>query len=122
MYGNTANAYKKYGDNNIKTASQKGLLIMLYGGAIKFCRLAEVAISENNIERRNENLKRVQDIITELKVTLNYDTGEIADKLENLYSYMCSELAQANINNDEMKISSVRNMLNELKETWSSIN
>ncbi len=117
-----ANAYKIYETNGVKTASPKKLLVMLYEGAIKFCRLAEMAINENNIERRNENLKRAQDIITELQVTLNHDAGEIAEKLEMLYSYMNSELVLANINNDVMKVTFVRSMLDELKEAWNSIN
>ncbi|MEA3423538.1 MAG: flagellar export chaperone FliS [Bacillota bacterium] len=117
-----ANAYKTYETNSVKTAPPKKLLIMLYEGAIKFCRLAEMAINENNIERRNENLKKAQDIITELQVTLNHDAGEIAEKLEMLYSYMNSELVQANINNDVTKIIFVREMLDELKEAWNSIN
>ena len=118
----TANAYKIYETNNIKTASPKKLVVMLYEGAIKFCRLAEIAINENSIEKRNENLKRAEDIITELQITLNHDVGEIADKLEMLYAYMLSELIQSNINNDVTKVIFVRSMLTELKEAWNSIN
>ncbi|MBN2258981.1 MAG: flagellar export chaperone FliS [Clostridiales bacterium] len=121
MYANTSNAYRIYESNNVKTASPKGLIIMLYEGAIKFCRFAEMAINENNIERRNENLKKAQDILTELQVTLNHDAGEIAEKLEMLYAYMNSELVQANIQNDGMKVAYVRSMLEELKEAWNAI-
>ncbi len=121
MYGNTSSAYKTYETNSITTASPKGLIMMLYDGAIKFCRLAEMAIDENNIERRNYNLKKAQDILIELRVTLNHDAGELAKNLEILYEFMYNQLVQANTKNDQMQVVEIRTMMTELKDTWKLI-
>ena len=121
MYGNTSSAYKTYETNSITTASPKGLIMMLYDGAIKFCRLAEMAIDENNIERRNYNLKKVQDILIELRVTLNHDAGELAKNLEILYEFMYNQLVQANTKNDQLQVVEVRTMMTELKDAWKLI-
>src|SRR6056297_1637228 len=112
MY-NTSNAYKAYETNNVTTASPKKLLIMLYDGAIRFCRLAELAIRENNIEKKNEHLKRAQDILTELAATLNFEAGETAHQLSALYAFMTRELVDANIHMDAEKVQGVRGFLEE---------
>ena len=118
MYSNAASIYQ---ENSVSTASSPKLLLMLYEGAVKFCRFAEIAIDEKNIEARNNNLIKVQNIITELTVTLNRDAGEIAEQLSSLYEYMQNQLMQANIKNDKAKVTEVKNMLQELHGTWSQI-
>lgn len=121
MYGNTSSAYKTYATNGVTTAPPAKLVLMLYEGAIKFCRLAEMAIEKENPERRNVNLIKAQDILTELRVTLNQEAGEVAIQLEQLYEYMYRELVQANIRNDQVKVIHVREMLADLKDVWKQI-
>lgn len=121
MNGKVLNAYKTYETNNITTASPQGLIVMLYEGAIKFCRLAEMAIDENNIESRNSNLKKAQDILTELRITLNPDAGLLSENLESLYTFMYNQLVYANIKNEIFSIVEVRQMLVDLKDVWKQI-
>ncbi|MBK5251264.1 MAG: flagellar export chaperone FliS [Peptostreptococcaceae bacterium] len=120
MY-NTANAYRVYETNNVTTASPKRLIIMLCDGAIRLCKLSEIAIREKNIEKKNEYLKRAQAILGELSFTLNFDAGEIANQLSDLYAFMMRELVYANIKMDAEKVKSVRELLEELREAWSEI-
>jgi len=120
MYNNS-NAYNIYETNNVTTASPKKLLIMLYDGVIRFCRLAEVAIREKNIEKKNEYLKRAQDILAELAASLNFEAGETAERLAALYAFMTRELVEANIRMDEEKVQEVRGFLEELREAWVAI-
>lgn len=44
---------------------------MLYNGCLKFIRLAAQAIENDDMERKNENLIKAQNIIQELNFTLN---------------------------------------------------
>lgn len=118
MYSNAASIYQ---ENSVSTASSAKLLLMLYEGAIKFCRFAEMAIDERNVEIRNKNLIKVQNIITELTITLNKDAGEVAEQLSSLYEYMQNELIQANVKNDKGKVTGVKNMLQELHDVWYQI-
>ncbi len=121
MYYNSANAYKTYEENNVTTADSGKLLLMLYDGSIKFCRFAEIALQEEDNTLKNYYLIRVQTIVEELMVTLNMSAGEIAEDLNALYSFMLSELIQVNIKNDIEKLKIIREMLEELRETWSRI-
>ncbi|NLK73538.1 MAG: flagellar export chaperone FliS [Clostridiales bacterium] len=120
MYAKTLNPVNIYQENSVNTASPGKLIIMLYDGAIKFCRFAEMAIDEKNIERRHVNIKKAKRIIQELAFTLNRDI-EISEQLGSLYAFMERELINANVQNDKNKIITVREMLEELKGAWESI-
>jgi flagellar protein FliS len=120
MYANAANPINTYQQNNINTASQGKLILMLYEGAVKFCRLAEMAIDEKNVEKRHNNLRKAKNIIQELALTLNREV-EFSEKLGALYAYMERQLISANINNDKNKINEVREILEELKDAWEQI-
>lgn len=120
MYQNS-NAYQVYQNNQVNTASQEKLLLMLYDGGLKFLRLSILALEEKNFEKTNEYLKKTQNIINELMVTLNFDTGEIAQNLYSLYDFMNHELIQANIQKDIEKIKTVQSMMEELRNTFAQI-
>ncbi len=120
MYANAANPFNTYRQNNINTASQGKLILMLYEGAIKFCRLAEMAIDEKNIEKRHNNLRKAKNIIKELSLTLNREV-DFSEQLGALYAYMERGLISANIHNDKNKIKEVKTMLEELKDAWEQI-
>ncbi|MGB4045989.1 MAG: flagellar export chaperone FliS [Halanaerobiales bacterium] len=115
----SVNPYQKYKTAQYSTASPEQLLLMLYDGAIKFARQARKDMEEKNIEAANNKLKRAEDIISELMVSLNMEEGgEIARNLYNLYDYMNRRLIQANIRKDPALVDEVINLLSSLKESW----
>lgn len=120
MYQNS-NAYQVYQNNQVNTASKGKLLLMLYDGGLKFLRLSILALEEKNFEKTNEYLKKTQNIIHELMVTLNFDAGEIAKNLYSLYDFMNHELIQANIQKDIEKIKNIQSMMEELRNTFAEI-
>ncbi len=120
MYANASSPFDTYRKNNVNTASPGKLLLMLYEGAIKFCRLAEMAIEESNIEKRHNNLFKAKRIIKELAFTLNRDV-DFSEELGALYAYMEKELTLANIQNDKQKVADVQEILEDLKSSWESI-
>jgi flagellar protein FliS len=121
MYQNSANAYQIYQNNNVKTASKEKLLLMLLDGGIKFLRLSIRSLEDGDYEKTNGYLLKSQDIINELMATLNFQAGEIAHQLYSLYEYMNHELVQANIAKDVEGIRNVKEMLEDLRDTWSQI-
>jgi flagellar protein FliS len=114
-----ANAYQS---NSIMTASPGKLLLMLYDGAIKFCNIAEEAIAAKDIGARSTNLIKVQDILTELRVTLDHKPDPIfAEKMSALYIFFEKELMLANIENNAGKVRWVKNQLIGLRDTWAKV-
>lgn len=119
---NQAYAYNAYKNNAVNTASKSKLLIMLYDGAIKNLKLAEMAMEEKDIEKVNTNIIKTQDIILEFMTTLNFEAGgEIARNLYQLYDYLFNRLVRANIDKDMEKLREVRKHLEELRDTWAQI-
>jgi flagellar protein FliS len=119
-----------YTETRIKTASQGQLIIMLYNEAVKQLDHALELLERNNSGKKHPNriegisraILKTQEIVTELMVSLDFEQGgEIAKNLFSLYSWFNQELLAANINQDPQRLSSVRNMLNDLRSAWSEI-
>jgi len=118
----SVNPYQKYKTAQYSTASPEQLLLMLYEGAIKYARQAQKDMEERNVEAANNKLKKTEDIISELMVSLNMDEGgEIAQNLYNLYDYMNRRLIQANIRKDPGLVDEVITLLTSLKESWEEV-
>lgn len=110
------NAYKS---TEIKTANREAILLMLYDGAIRFLKQAIKAIDEKNIEERNRLIGRTQDIVTELRATLNFNVSqEIATSLEMLYEFISNRLLIGNRDNDSKSLTEALNILITLRQTW----
>ena len=94
----TFNPYQDFEANEVNTADQKQLIIMLYDGAIKFLETAKNNMSFQTYDIVNTNILKAQDILTELMLSLDIENGgEIADNLFNIYSFMKKQLLGINI-------------------------
>lgn len=114
------NAAAAYQNNKIKTASRGELTLMLYEGAIKFCNIAIDGISERNYSKVNENIKKAEKIIVELRSTLNMKYP-IASEFDRIYDYIYRRLLEANIKKDSNILEEVREHLRELRDTWKEV-
>lgn len=112
------NPYQMYRQQQVYTTPQEKLFLMLYDGAIKFCRQAKLAIQKKEIEEAGKCLVKSQRIIEELMNSLNMDY-DIAENLYSLYDYMYRRLVQANVKKDQDIIDEVTGFLTELRETWA---
>lgn len=115
------NAYmNQYHENQIMTASREQILIMLYDGAIRFCRQAMAANNAGNKALKLEKSGKVLAIVTEFSNSLNHEIGgEIAENLDALYHFMTRELLEARKvdTNEHLKV--VETLLVDLRQTWA---
>ncbi len=114
------NAYmSQYQNNQILTASPEQILIMLYDGAIRFCRQAIQALDAGDKLVQAEKISRTMAIVCEFSNTLDHEIGgEIATDLDALYSFMTRELTRANLEGDRKALEVVADLLSELREAW----
>ena len=118
-YSNYQNAYKKA---SVNTLDQNKLIIMLYDGAIKNANFAVEYIKSGEIEKVHDSLIKTKNIVTELLATLNMEHGgEIAKNLKSLYSYMFSQLIEANMEKKSEPVLNVIDLLKELRGAWVQI-
>jgi len=124
------NASSTYKETTIKTAGQGQLIVMLYDEAVKqltkAIELLGLDVSgkkdPGRIEQINKAVMKTEEILTELMVSLDFEQGgEISKNLFSLYRWFNRELLEANITKDIERMTTVKNMLSELKNTWSQI-
>ncbi|WP_394175227.1 flagellar export chaperone FliS [Guptibacillus hwajinpoensis] len=113
------NPYQTYQQNAVTTSSPQELTLMLYNGCIKFIRLSALAMEKKNIEAKNTNIIKAQNILQELRSSLNMDI-ELSESMDSLYEYMISQLVSANITNDASKLKEVEELAEEFRNTWKT--
>ena len=118
-YSNYQNAYKKA---SVNTLDQNKLIIMLYDGAIKNANFSVQYMESGEIEKVHDSLIKTKNIVTELLATLNMEQGgEIAKNLKSLYSFMFSQLIEANMEKKSEPVLTVVELLKELRGAWVQI-
>jgi flagellar protein FliS len=124
------NALSTYKETTIKTAGQGQLIVMLYDEAVKQLSKAIELLKLNNtdkkdpgrIEQISKAVMKTEEILTELMVSLDFEQGgEISKNLFSLYTWFNRELLEANINKDIERMLTVKDMLSDLRSTWSQI-
>lgn len=122
-----SNALNSYRETSIKTASQGSLILMLYDEAIKQISAAlELMVDEeikpSNIEKINNSIVKVQEIVTELMASLDLEKGgEIATNLLSIYSFFNQQLLEANIKKETKPLIDVKEMMEELRQAWQQV-
>lgn len=119
---NTQHPTNSYKEIQIKTATPGKLIIMLYDGAIKHLNLAveQIAKKHAGYEKASNSIMKVQDIITELMVSLDFEKGEqIAKNLFSLYVYINKRLVEANIEKDVKTLNEIKKHLSDLRTAWA---
>lgn len=111
------NAYAQYNRNKVMTASPQELTLMLYDGAIKFCNIAMNGIEEKNIQKAHDNIMKVERIIEEFQMTLDFKYP-VANDFNNVYNYIMGRLREANMTKDNEILKEVSEHLHTMRDTW----
>ncbi|WP_455577174.1 flagellar export chaperone FliS [Anaerosinus sp.] len=117
MQQNAAQTAEYYRRQQILTATPEQLTLMLYNGALKFINEGIKAMQEKKYEESNNKFIRVQNILSELQVTLKMEY-EISTNLYALYDYSKRCLIEGNINDDLVKIDEAKEIITELRNAW----
>lgn len=117
-------AYSKVGlETGVDGANAYRLITMLLDGAAFSLGRAAQAIKDKRIEEKGKAITTAVDIISSgLQASINLEAGgEIAERLNSLYDYMCTRLLYANLHSDLAAIQEVSNLLGEIKAGWEEI-
>jgi flagellar protein FliS len=112
-----ANQYDKMLDNVVYTATKEELTLMLYEGAIKFCNQALIAMEKKEVEKANKLIQRVEDIIREFQLTLDFKY-DISKQFDDLYHYMYNRLVEANLNQNTEMLTEVLELFRNFRDMW----
>lgn len=113
----TINPYQTYQQNSAMTASPQELTLMLYNGSLKFMKMAKRALADKKFEEKNTNIIKAQNIVQELRVTLDLKI-EMSAGLAQMYEYMYTRLLDANMKNDTEALEEVVILMTDMRNTW----
>jgi flagellar secretion chaperone FliS len=108
----------RYRQDSIATASPGKLLVMLYDRLVLDLMQGEEALHNGDRELANDKLNHAQEIILELRTTLDLEAWSGAPGLASLYGYLLTELIGANIARDAARVATCRGMIEPLRDAW----
>jgi flagellar protein FliS len=110
---------QEYLRNVVMSAPPERLHLMLYDGAIRFCRQARDAIGRKDIEDSYNLLTRAQNIVLEMQNALRPDVApELCEQMAALYGFIYRRLVEANVNKDVEAVGDALRILEYQRETW----
>ncbi|HEX7008819.1 MAG TPA: flagellar export chaperone FliS [Phycisphaeraceae bacterium] len=115
-------ATNPYLRTKILTARPEELRLMLYDGALRFCRQAQAAMAQRKYEESYNCLMRAQKIVLELSTSLNHQADpDLCSRLAALYTFIYRRLVDANMSRDAAIIDEAIRLLTYERETWQML-
>jgi flagellar secretion chaperone FliS len=108
----------RYMGDAVTTASPQRLLVMLYDRLALDLERAHVALAEGDRQEAAAQLQHAQEIVLELRSSLDVDAWEGGPRLAALYNWLISELVQANVKLDTNRIAACRQVVEPLRDAW----
>ncbi|MDT3719860.1 flagellar export chaperone FliS [Pseudomonas oryzihabitans] len=124
MYAQSA-ALRQYQNIGVQSgvfeASPHRLIQMLLEGGLSRIAQAKGAMQNQKYLLKGQLIGKALGIIAGLRDALNFEAGELAYRLDALYGYMATRLAEANRTNDTRILDEVAQLLRNIKEGWDGI-
>jgi flagellar protein FliS len=102
----------------VATASPGQLVVMLYDRLVIDLTHAEEALRTGNREVAADRLLHAQDIVAELRGTLDLTAWDGAADLARLYGFVLIELINANVRRDAERVAGCRHLVEPLRDAW----
>ena len=115
---NTQLLQRRLMDDAIDTASPARLVTMLYDRLVRDLAAAEQAIAAKDRRETDRNLRHAQDIVIELRTSLDMETWDGAAGLASIYAFLLGELIRANAQKDAARVAACRDLVQPLREAW----
>jgi flagellar protein FliS len=118
-YNKGAQAYLQ---TQVQSRTPVELVVMLYDGAIKFLGQARDAMVGGDLVTKRQALSRGLAIIQELQNMLNMEAGgEVAERLDGLYTYIQGRCYDANAQRDPEGLDESVRLLTPLRDAWAAV-
>lgn len=119
-------AMESYGEGSRTSqavvADNVELIQMLFDGLIDSLVTARGHIERGDIVDKNKSLMRAGRIVIGLQGALDLDKGgDLANNLNELYSYVTRRLIHVNARNDLDALQEVYTLMNEIRQAWRDV-
>ena len=107
-----------YLTERVMTASPAELTAMLFDAAVGALKSAlRLQAVDDHVTARSR-IQKAQDIVLELRSTLNHDAGPLADQLDALYTFAWTQLLQGSVQRDSRKVRAALEVIEPLQQAW----
>lgn len=108
----------RYLDDTVATASPAKLLTMLYDRLVLDLERAEAEQRAGDRAAGSTCLTHAQEIVSELMSTLDVTAWDGARQLMSVYTFLLTELVQANVTGDADRTAACRQLIEPLRDAW----
>lgn len=112
---------RQYTTHTAQTATPGQLVVMLYDGFLRFAAQGRAALERGDVGESAGRLTRAQDIVTELRVTLDMTQGAVAQNLASIYDYVGERITAARLERDPEQVSEAMRRMSDLRDAWARI-
>ncbi len=115
------NAYARYRQMNLETASPGKAVLYLYNGMIRFFTEAKDHMVNEEYDKCNEKLFKARRILSELTLALNDEAGEITDNLRAIYNFCYQSSVVANLRKEPELLDKIIHWLSAIRDAWDEM-
>jgi len=118
----SARGARAYFQTHVQSRTPIETVVLLYDGALRYLGQARTAMAANDLVTKRDALSHGLTILTELQGMLNLaDGGEIAERLDGLYTYVYGCCLEANTQKNPAKLDEALRLLTTLRSAWAAI-
>ena len=115
----TSVAADTYQRTAVESADPQRLVLMLFAAAVRFLHQAAAAMAQRQYEQQNRFITSTQQILTELTCALDDSVdAEFCGNLRLLYTWLYTQLTEANLEDDTEKLAQVTELVEDLRAAW----
>ncbi|MEM0913812.1 MAG: flagellar export chaperone FliS [Planctomycetota bacterium] len=112
-------AVNPYLRTQVMTASPEELRLMLFDGAIKFCKQARIGLDADDFNAAYEALVKAKKVVLELSVGMDRKQApDVAEKMGALYTFIYRKLVDANMERNAAALDEATRLLEYERDTW----
>lgn len=115
-------ATNPYAVQSVQTASPARLVTMLYDRLLTALSRVQTSLADDGVdgyELVNRELQRAQDILNELRHSLDHAAGgEVARSLDSLYAFCLEQVMKANLSKKAHGLDVVVRIITDIREVW----
>jgi flagellar secretion chaperone FliS len=108
----------RYMGDAVTTASPQRLLVMLYDRLALDLERAQLALAGGDRQDAGNQLQHAQEIVLELRSSLQVDAWDGGPRLAALYTWLLGELVQANVKADRNRVAACLQVVEPLRDAW----
>jgi len=109
---------ERYQSERVLTAPPQVLVLMMLERVVSDL---DKALDIEDPLGRSTKIRNAQDIVIELRCSLDLSQGEIAENLDSLYAYVDEQCLDAFVNQSRSPLRPARQVMREILEGWRAI-